>query len=79
VSIPTDHGELRETVRARYAAAATEECGRTDAASAPAGDWARRRRPRSRRGTSPLGESLDSGSTRGETRTLDLSIMSAAL
>jgi arsenite methyltransferase len=33
MSIPTDHGELRETVRARYAAAATEECGRTDAAS----------------------------------------------
>lgn len=33
MSIPADHTELRETVRARYAAAATEECGRSDAVS----------------------------------------------
>jgi arsenite methyltransferase len=33
MTIPTDVSELRESVRARYAAAATEECGRTDAAS----------------------------------------------
>jgi arsenite methyltransferase len=33
VSIPTDHTELRENVRAQYAAAATGQCGRSDAGS----------------------------------------------